>query len=401
MEQANWPERILLLIRQGRAPQAEQELRRRLHDDPSDALVHAWLGMCLQDQGKLAEGQEAAEMAIHLAPEYDFAYYLLSLAHLRQQRPAQALAAIEQALALDPEDPNYYHTLGVIRFNRSQWQAALKATETGLAYDPEHVDCLSLRARCLTRLGRAAEAADDFDQALRHDPTDAGTHADLGWVALETNRPKPALEHFREALRLAPTSEYAREGLVEALKARYWLYRGFLKFAHWSASLGDGARRGLFIGLYLLARFVPVLLPFYLLLVFMSWFADPLFNTLLRFNGYGRHALSPKQVQDSNHFGCLLLGGILVLTGGYVAHQEALTLLGMVMLGLLFPLVGTARLSEPKARRRSLWFGAGLAVVGLVAVGLEAFGVEQGYDTAATGLFLVGCLVYIWTHALR
>ncbi|MGY2133517.1 tetratricopeptide repeat protein [Hymenobacter sp. HD11105] len=401
MQQANWPERILLLIRQGRAPQAEQELRRHLHNDPSDALAHAWLGMCLLEQGKLAAGQAAAELAIHLAPEYDFAHYLLSLAHLRQHRPEQGLAAIEQALALDPEDPNYYHTLGVIRFNRGQWQAALKATETGLCYDPEHVDCLNLRARSLTRLGRAHEAVDDFDQALRHDPTDAGTHADLGWVALETNRPRPALEHFREALRLSPTSAYAREGLVEALKARHWLYRGFLQFANWSSSLGDGARRGLFIGLYLLARFVPMLLPFYLLLVFMSWFADPLFNTLLRLNSYGRHALSSKQVRDSNYFGGLLLGGILVLLAGYIATQVTLTLLGMVLLGLLFPLVGTARLTEPKARRRSLWFGAGLAVVGLVAVGLHAAGIKEGYDTAALGLFFVGWLAYIWTHALR
>ena len=30
-----------------------------------------------------------------------------------------------------------------------------------------------------------------------------------------------ALEHFREALRLNPSPEWARAGLVEALKARY------------------------------------------------------------------------------------------------------------------------------------------------------------------------------------
>lgn len=403
MEQiySHWSERILLLLRQGRAPQAEQELRRVLQADPTDALAHAWLGMCLLDQAKLPEGQAEAEVAIHLAPEYDFAYYLLSLARMRQHQLPAALAAIEQALALDPEDPNYYHTLGLIRFQRQQWQAALKATETGLRHDPKHIDCLGLRARCLARLGRRDEAASTLNQALSHDPDDAGTHADAGWVALEAGRPRPALEHFREALRLAPTSDYAREGLVEALKTRYWLYRGFMRFAYWSASLSDGARRGMFIGLFVFSRFVPVLLPFYLLLVFMSWFADPLFNALLRLNAYGRHVLNETQVRQSTFFLALLLPGIGALGVGTWAGVAALGLLGMVALGLLFPLVGTWRLANPVHQRRSQWLGTALAVVGLGAVGLKALAVPGDYSGAAMGAFFFGTLLYVWVFALR
>jgi len=401
MPETHWTERILLLLRQGRAPQAEQELRRLLHDDPSDPLAHGWLGMTLLEQNKLPEGQQEAELAIHLAPEYDFAYYLLSLAYLRQHQPQQAQEAIEQALALDPADPSYHHTLGVIRFQRGQWEAALRAAETGLRYDPTHVDCLGLRGRCLARLGRRADATDSLQQALRHDSADAGTHADAGWVALEAGKPKQALEHFREALRLQPTSEYAREGLVEALKARYWLYRGFLKFAYWSSSLGDGARRGLFIGLWVLARFVPLLLPVYLLLVFMSWFADPLFNSLLRLNSYGRHALSESQVRQSTQFLALLLGGTLAAVGGVLGHLPAVELLGFMTLGLLFPVVGTWRLVVPKRRRQSAWFAAGLAVAGLTTVVLTAFGLSNTYVTPSLVLYFGGLLVYVWTYALR
>ncbi|HEX8350337.1 MAG TPA: tetratricopeptide repeat protein [Hymenobacter sp.] len=397
----HWSERILLLLRQGRAPQAEQELRRILQADPTDALAHAWLGMCLLDQAKLEEGQAEAETAIHLAPEYDFAYYLLSLAHLRQHRQPAALIAIEHALALDPEDPNYYHTLGIIRFQRHQWQAALKAAETGLAYDPEHVDCLGLRARSLARLGRRDEAADTLGQALHHDPDDAGTHADAGWVALETGKSKQALEHFRQALRLSPTSEYAREGLVEALKMRYWVYRSFMRFAYWSSSLSDSARRGLFLGLFIFTRFFPLLLPLYLVLVFMSWFADPLFNTLLRFNTYGRHALSSTQMRQSTQFSALLGAGIVALGVGFFAKIEALDVLGLVALGLLFPLIGTWRLAVPAQRRRSFWLGIALTVVGFIAVGLTALHVGNPYDSAFLGSFLIGNVLYIWFYALR
>jgi len=397
----HWSERILLLLRQGRAPQAEQELRRILQADPTDALAHAWLGMCLLDQAKLEEGQMEAETAIHLAPEYDFAHYLLSLAHLRQHRQPAALEAIEHALALDPTDPNYYHTLGIIRFQRHQWQAALKAAETGLSYDPEHVDCLGLRARALTRLGRRDEASDTLGLALHHDPDDAGTHADAGWVALETGQAKPALEHFRQALRLSPTSDYAREGLVEALKTQYWVYRTFMRFAYWSSSLSDGTRRALFLGLFIFSRFFPLLLPLYLVLVFMSWFADPLFNTLLRFNPYGRHALSPTQVQQSTQFSAVLGAGLVFLVAGLFTKIAFLNLLGLVMLGLLFPLVGTWRLAVPAQRKRSGWFGAVLAVLGLAAVALTALPFVATYANIFFGGYLIGTVLYVWFYALR
>jgi tetratricopeptide (TPR) repeat protein len=397
----HWSERILLLLRQGRAPQAEQELRRILQADPTDALAHAWLGMCLLDQAKLEEGQAEAETAIHLAPEYDFAYYLLSLSHLRQHRQPAALVAIEHALALDPTDPNYYHTLGIIRFQRHQWQAALKAAETGLSYDPEHVDCLGLRARSLTRLGRRYEAADALGRALHHDPDDAGTHADAGWVALETGQAKPALEHFRQALRLSPTSDYAREGLVEALKTQYWVYRSFMRFAYWSSSLSDSARRGLFLGLFIFSRFFPLLLPLYLVLVFMSWFADPLFNTLLRFNPYGHHALSATQVRQSTQFSALLGTGLLLLAAGFLTKITPLNLLGFVAMGLLFPLVGTWRLAVPAQRQRSFWFGVTLAVLGLVAVGVAALHLGPPYENIFFGGYIIGTVLYVWFYALR
>ncbi|MDB5311521.1 MAG: tetratricopeptide repeat protein [Gemmataceae bacterium] len=46
-----------------------------------------------------------------------------------------------------------------------------------------------------------------------------------GWALLHARQPAEALTHFREALRLDPTNEWARDGLIEALKARYWVYR--------------------------------------------------------------------------------------------------------------------------------------------------------------------------------
>ncbi|UOQ97212.1 tetratricopeptide repeat protein [Hymenobacter sp. 5317J-9] len=393
--------RVELLLSQHRHAHATQELRRQLAQDPHDAIAHALLAVCLLEQKQLAEAQSEAELAIHLSPEYDFAFYALALIENRRHRPKEALAAINEALALDPNDADYYHLLGQLRLQSGQWQAALQAAQTGLGLDAEHAGLHGLQARALARQGRPDEAGTAARSALSYAASSSSTQAQAGWVALETNRPKEALEHFREALRLDPESDFAREGLVEALKARYWVYRTFMRFVYWSGTLSEGARRGLFLGAWVVVRFVRVLLPVYLLFVFLSWFADVIFESLLRVSAYGRLALSERQTRHSNQF----LGLLAVAAGALAGRLAAPTVpgtstLGMVALGLLFPLAGTWRLpAGTLAWQRSRWAGFGLAAVGGLSVALEVLGL--GGDGVAFGAFLVGTLAYTWVFALR
>lgn len=393
--------RVQLLLSQQRHAHAAQELRRQLAQDPHDFVAHGLLAVCLLEQDQLAEAQTEAELAIHLAPEYDFAFYALALIEHRRHRPKQALAAINEALALDPTDADYYHLLGQLRLQSGQWQAALQAAQTGLGLDAEHAGLHGLLARALARQGRPAEAGHAARSALSYDASSSNTQAQAGWVALETNRHKEALGHFREALRLDPTSDFAREGLVEALKAHYWVYRLFMRFVYWSGTLGDGVRRGLFLGAWIVVRFVPLLLPVYLTFVFMSWFSDAIFESLLRFNAYGRFALNEQQTQKSNQFLALLAVALFGLVVHLVWPElTGFSTLGMVALGLTFPLVGTWRLpTGTPAWQRSRWAGFALAGVGLLSVALKLLGVSG--EGLAFMVFLFGTLAYTWVFALR
>jgi tetratricopeptide (TPR) repeat protein len=400
---SDWLPRVQLLMQQNRLPQAADELRRQLRLDPHEPVAHALLAICLlDDEQRLPQAQEEAELAIHLAPEYDFGFYALALAQHRQHRPKEALAAINQALALDPASAEYYHLLGQLRLQSGQWQAALQAARTGLGFDSEHAGLHGLEARALARQGRREEASQAARAALGHGAESSDIQAQAGWVALETNRSKEALDHFREALRLDPTSDYARAGLVEALKARYWVYRTFMRFMYWVSSLSAGLRRGLLIGAYVVARFVPVLLPFYLVFAYMSWFKDALFNSLLRVNRYGRYALSAQQTQHSNHFLALLSVGLAAGLGSFLGRPAVpeLSTLAFVALGLLFPLVGTERLeAQPQRQQYSRWAGWALAVVGVLSASLAMLGMA-GAGQLFT-VFLYGTVAYTWFFALQ
>ena len=179
----------------------------------------------------------------------------------------------------------------------------------------------------LVKLGRRQEAGHTIEAALARDPDNAVTHANQGWTLLEANDPAKALEHFREALRIDPTSEWARLGIVEALKARHFVYRTMLKYFLWMAKLSGKMQWGVVIGGYVLFQmlrgwananpeFAPFVWPCWAYtspLCYLTWIAMPLFNLLLRLNKFGRLALSDEQIRASNWIGgCLLF----VIVGG-------------------------------------------------------------------------------------
>ena len=100
---------------------------------------------------------------------------------------------------------------------------------------------------------------------------------------------------FQAALRLDLTLEWARLGMIEAMKARNLAYRLVLRYSFWAASLSGRAQWFLIIGAYVGSRVVrnilrenpalwPVLGPLlglYVVFVFGSWIADPLSNLIL------------------------------------------------------------------------------------------------------------------------
>ncbi|HEX5242273.1 MAG TPA: tetratricopeptide repeat protein [Tepidisphaeraceae bacterium] len=177
----------------------------------------------------------------------------------------------------------------------------------------------------LVRLGRRAEAGLAIDAALARDPENATTHANQGWTLLHQGQHKKAMEHFREALRLDPQMDWARAGIVEALKARNPIYRIFLAYFLFMGRLSRQAQWGIIIGGYVAYRIVLSisqgsnspwtkllwpLIGLYIAFAVMTWLASPLFNLLLRLDRFGRYALSNDQKWGANLVGGLLLGVI-------------------------------------------------------------------------------------------
>jgi hypothetical protein len=203
---------------------------------------------------------------------------------------------------------------------------------------------------------------------------------------LNKGEPKKALEHFRESLRLDPANEWARHGIVEALKARNIIYAVMLKYFLWMARLSRGARWGIILGGYFgnqllasMARSNPAIAPWilplrilYITFAVMTWLAYPLFNLMLRMSRFGRLALLPEQIVESNWVGTSLLFALLSFSAYLVSDNWSPWLYATLVFGLMMlPLTGVFRCNVGWPRWTMIALTAALFLLGATAIGLE------------------------------
>jgi len=324
-------ERGSLLYQTGRLELAEQEFCAALGQDPSNALGHAMLGLCLSKRKEFAGATSEVGQAIRLRPDWHFGYAAMAQVMRDRDRPKEALAAIGQAIQYDPFNSAHYATQAYVLLSLRKWPDALAAADRGLEVSPDDAECLNARAMALVRLGRRDEAGATIQGALQRNPEDADTHANQGWALLHAGDHKQALVHFREALRLEPEMPWAKAGLVEALKARNIIYRIMLRYFLLMSRLSRGAQWGVVIGGYVgyralrsvadthpaAGRFIWPLLIAYIAFALMTWISRPLFNLMLRLDRFGKYTLSRDQVMGANCVGLTLLAAIVLGVAGF------------------------------------------------------------------------------------
>jgi tetratricopeptide (TPR) repeat protein len=398
-------ERGRLLMAQRRMTEAEQEFKQALSFDPNNPVVMALLAECAIDARRFAEALDLSQQAIGMGPTNPFLQYTLARAYFYNKNATKAYEAIQEGLRLNPFDPDFFYLEAHIAMYEEKWDKALTAAERGLEIDPEHVNLINLRAQALIKLNRKAEAAQTLDYALHKAPEDSFSHANKGWVAIESDQYDEAISHFKEALRLNPESEFAKAGLKESIKAKNILYRYILKYFLWIGKMNQQGRWLFIIGIYILYRIIlevaranpslaPLLYPLvfvYVLFAFSSWIALPVSNLFLRLHPLGKYALTNDEIKGSNLVGTLGMAAISCLAIYFFGKAEFFLLLGAYFALMLIPIGGLYGVSANGSARKNLrFYTIALAIVGLGAIFIPAI------SSWAVIAFLLGIFAYGW-----
>lgn len=401
-------QRAMVLIEQQNYDRAEKELQLALADRPDneEALVH--LALCKYNQGLHKEALTIINKAITINPVNDYSLHILARIYLALDKRDSARLKIEEAIEINPHNAIYFGVLANIHFYNKDFKEAQKFAEEGLSVDPENLYCLNTRSAALAKLGDKDEAYKTIDTAFEQDPNNAFTHANHGYILLEKREYKKALDHFKEALKNDPTSEYAKGGMLEALKSKHFFYRLFLRYSFWIGNLKGKMQWAFVIGFYVLFRLVnyladtnvtyqPILIPILIIMflfAFSSWFISPLHDLFLFLNPYGKYSLSKREKTIARLVGILLTTGVLAFIINIFVKNDSLLGIAGFSLIMLIPVGSMYNGSSEKSHRILTIYTLVAALIGLSGIILSMF--NGILFNIMTLLFIGAVFIYQW-----
>ncbi len=410
--------RARVLLDQRQYARAEEQLRGAIGEHPQEAVLFAMLGTSLLHLDRFKDAEAAARRSIELEPDSDNSWFVLSLVLSSQGRGRAAIEAAKRAVELDPSDDNNWWVLGIAHLGENELKAALEAAEHGLALNPGDDELLMLRDRALTSLGRP-QAVENARHTLSRDPESEVAHDNLGWALLHSGQHAEAIQHFREALRLDPDFDHPREGIIEALKARSWLYRLVLRYNLWLRRYSQRTQWTaivVFVVVMMLSRrmisWTPQLAPAIHVLrgliftaCFLLMFAEPLFNLVLRFDPIGKYALKRWKSRMSVVLGIVIVPTAVATVGAALTQGRGWNRLMLVFLILAFGVAILSDIDEKEHERLAvivlgvIGAFAGVMLVNYFVVPLGIPGLFNAYLT--TGFLGAGGLWFWSTFGAR
>jgi len=190
-----------------------------VRDSPS---ARAWnnLGLVERDEGKLAEAEAAFAEVLRLAPDLPSSHANLGAVLAARGRRGEAIRRFEEALRLDPDDADALYNLALtletddrgVRYGPGFSAGAALNAYTRLVHShPDHAEGWTNLGVLQERMGRPADAALAYENAIRAAPELPEPHAFLAGLLWQRGDRTKAAEEYRAYLGLAPNGDFAAE----------------------------------------------------------------------------------------------------------------------------------------------------------------------------------------------
>ena len=375
------------LFADGRYEEAERALAAIAEEDPGASWALGLRAICLAELRREEEALALAREAVARDPDSAFASWTLGTLLCERNRLDEAMAAARRAVQLEPENAIHHGLVAQVHAKRGDWAACREAAEQGLSVDPADETCNNLRTLALRGTASGEEWPRAVDELVRKFPASGWARSGRGWSRLEAGRAREAREDFEQALALDPTSEWARAGLIESVKAANPLYAALLRLFLWLDRLPPRTRWSIILGGIFLFRVLrrtteanpeiaPLTYPLlaaWVLFIIASWTSEPLSDFVLSCSQLGRRLVTGERLLAANLVAALLAAAVVF--GAAAAWSDSERLVGATLSAafLVVPVAGVFR-CEPGWPRNAMAAYTGIAAlcaVGVLAAPLE------------------------------
>ena len=404
-----------ILREQGRHQEAEAYFKEAIAVDPDSDENYSELALCLFSmEGRSRDALACIDDAISRAPDNSHHHAIRGLILSKLKRGKDALEAADRAIAIDPDHAFNYAVKADAYSTLERWADAEQFARDALELDPNNDFAANMLASLLRLQGKQWESEIAVDKLLASDPEDPYAHFNAGWSALQAHQTEKAEGHFREALRLDPEFDAAREGLLESFKARSVFYRIYLRYCFWMQRFTSGNRWLIIIGLYLAFRFgskaLQAISPFaaavfvfaYLGFVFWVWLAPGIGSFLVMMDKSARYALKKAEKIEGSAVGGGMVVAVMAFGLGMVFSHLPSIILGVMLAASTVPAAMTFTNEQPRGRLLfgSVYFGTlGIALIAFVVESMRATNsLENLRHSSETMLLfaLIACAACTW-----
>ena len=187
---------------------------KRAPDQPMPWVAQAKLFLL---EGKFHEAEQAARKAVERGPNFDRGYTILGEALIDQGHLNEGLDQIRRGVAVG-EGPLRARLVLASRLQEaSHYEEAAAELQKVLALDPDHPTANNNLGNIYLRSGRSLDALPLFRKAFEvtHDARMANN---LGFVYFDLDRMDEAIQAFKEAHQLDPSSTHRRSTWARAMR---------------------------------------------------------------------------------------------------------------------------------------------------------------------------------------
>ena len=218
---------------------------------PKNSWVHAHYGNWALSEGKFQLAEKYLKNALRYKPIYPWAYFRLAFVYISQNKWNSALLSIEKGLIHDPENEWAHQNIGISLEMLGKNKEAIQHYERLIKIDPKNIFLVNrlsnlylneflfkkrenilllgvkhfpLETNIIETLVNYYESHGLYENAVKIlsaftklEPTNSAALAKKGFFENKLNKPKKALQDFKEALKISPDFEWVQIQRIGAL----------------------------------------------------------------------------------------------------------------------------------------------------------------------------------------
>jgi len=354
--------------------EAERSFLEALKEEPDNARAMIYVLLARKRRRVHFRKRKLMHQALALAPDDAIVLRVAGSIHRIDASHRAAVTMFKRARAIDPHDADT-HALLAETYLQMRKKAECEAAFTeALRLKPQNGIALGVKSDFESMYFDVAKAEQAAKIRLRGSPESTSAHLQSGHVCLAKGDVPQAYWHFREALRLSPNSDEAREAVLSALTQRFPLYS-------WAHRVSFRLRRYRFLGsfgtyyclfqvtrlTYLHPEMPPALrygilgavTPLALLATVLI-LPMPLVHLAVRFHPVGRYTMTKTDKIETVFGSVVLVVGIVALALRVILRADAYEgIAAASALSLAFTLLGGTLLKHSSIR----WLVLGCAML--------------------------------------